>query len=99
MGLQGRDLPQEVLHRDLPLLRGSRLHSPAGWANPTRGCWTSIGGFASARARRIRHQLLRTGDSLRLRPGELTAEGRAYYVGPRRTRDPARATPDLAAGE
>src|SRR5439155_21117261 len=27
--------------------------------------------------------------ALRLRPGELTAEGRVYYIGPRGTRDPA----------
>jgi predicted nucleotidyltransferase component of viral defense system len=37
--------------------------------------------------------------ALRLRPGELTAEGRVYYIGPRATRDPARVKLDLAADE
>jgi hypothetical protein len=37
--------------------------------------------------------------SVRLRPGELTAEGRIYYVGPRATPGPARVKLDLAADE
>ncbi|MHB8657696.1 MAG: nucleotidyl transferase AbiEii/AbiGii toxin family protein [Solirubrobacteraceae bacterium] len=37
--------------------------------------------------------------ALRLRPGELTAEGRIYYVGPRGTPGPARVKVDLAADE
>lgn len=37
--------------------------------------------------------------SIRLRPGELTAEGRIYYVGPRATPGPARVKLDLAADE
>jgi predicted nucleotidyltransferase component of viral defense system len=37
--------------------------------------------------------------ALRLRPGELTAEGRVYYIGPRGTRQPARVKLDLAADE
>lgn len=36
---------------------------------------------------------------LRLRPGELTAEGRVYYIGPRGTPQPARVKLDLAADE
>jgi predicted nucleotidyltransferase component of viral defense system len=37
--------------------------------------------------------------ALRLRPGEVTAEGRVYYIGPRGTRTPARVKLDLAADE
>jgi predicted nucleotidyltransferase component of viral defense system len=37
--------------------------------------------------------------TLRLRPGERTAEGRVYYVGPRATPGPARVKIDLAADE
>jgi hypothetical protein len=37
--------------------------------------------------------------ALRLRPGELTAEGRVYYVGPRGTPGPARVQLALAADE
>lgn len=37
--------------------------------------------------------------TLRLRPGELSAEGRVYYVGPRATPGPARVKLDLAADE
>jgi predicted nucleotidyltransferase component of viral defense system len=37
--------------------------------------------------------------TVRLRPGELTAEGRIYYVGPRATPGPARVKLDLAADE
>jgi predicted nucleotidyltransferase component of viral defense system len=36
---------------------------------------------------------------LRLRPGEVTVEGRVYYIGPRGTRQPARVKLDLAADE
>lgn len=36
---------------------------------------------------------------VRLRPGDLTAEGRVYYVGPRGTPGPARVKLDLAADE
>ncbi len=36
---------------------------------------------------------------LKLRPGDLTAEGRIYYVGPRRTPQPARVKLDLALNE
>ncbi len=35
----------------------------------------------------------------RLRPGEVTAEGRVYYIGPRETPGPARVKLDLAADE
>ena len=36
VGLQGRDLSQEVLHRDLPLLRGPGLHGAPGGPVPPR---------------------------------------------------------------
>lgn len=37
--------------------------------------------------------------NLRLRPGEMTAEGRVYYTGPRGMRQPTRVKLDLAADE
>jgi len=37
--------------------------------------------------------------AVRLRPGEVTAEGRVYYIGPRATPGPARVKLDLAADE
>jgi hypothetical protein len=58
LGVQGWDLPQEVLHRDVPLLRGPRLHGPARRPIPARRGRTAAAPNPRTHHRRVRDRLL-----------------------------------------
>ena len=85
VGLQGGHVPEEVLHRDLPLLRGSRLHGPARGAVSVPRTIEPLLGRVLARVtvEASGIDFSHAPPRLRLRPDDLSTEGRVYYIGPR----------------
>ena len=83
VGVQGRDLFEKVLHRDLPLLGGPRLHRTARRAVQPRRRPAAATTMLTRVTRGVRHRLLDTSPGCACVPTATSTEGRVYYTGPR----------------